>query len=580
MTDRLPRPLLRAVLGGLALAVLAGPGLAQSPPPGTVPRLGTPIPDIAPPEAPRVGPGAPAPMAPEAPAAADPALAVTIQVRAVVFEGATAFPAARLAEVAAIPAGPAVPLRAVEAGRAAILALYRDAGFVFTAVDATAERDGTLRIRVGEASITEVRLDGDIGPAGTQVLAFLNNLVGIRPLHIATLERWLLLAQEVPGVSVRTVLRPAGTAPGALSLVAQVGRRAVTGFVAADNRAGPVAGPEQALATIQLNAFTQFGERTEVSLFGARDGRQLFGQVATEAFIGSQGWRVRIYAGRGTTEPGGLLSTLGYRGETTVYGASVSYPWIRRRQETLLLSGFLDALDGEVRLEGDARLSRDRLRVARLGLDWARYDGWFGAERPGITTLSLRLSQGIGGLGATPSGSAEQSRQGARTDFTRLAFDLSRTQALFEPWQGASLALRGTIAGQWSADVLPQSEKFYAGGSRLGRGFFSGEITGDSALGLSAELQLSFPVETSLSGQALRLDPMLYAFADLARTFENRDSDPDRPVASLGLGARVGIAETAELQVEGVHRLTLRPNGAATDPLSRTALYWRVLVRF
>lgn len=580
MTDRLTRPLLRAVLGGLALAALAGQSPAQSPPPGTVPRLGTPIPDIAPPEPPRVGPGAPPPAAPAAPAAADPALAVPIQVQRVVFEGATAFPEARLREVAAIPTGPAVPLRVVEAGRTAILALYRDAGFVFTAVDATAERDGTLRLRVGEASVTEVRLDGDIGPAGTQVLAFLNNLVGVRPLHIATLERWLLLAQEVPGVSVRAVLRPAGTAPGALSLVAQVGRRAVTGFVAADNRAGRVAGPEQALATIQLNAFTQFGERTEIALFGATDARQLFGQVATEAFVGAQGWRVRLHAGQGATEPGGLLSALGYRGETRVYGVSVSYPWIRRRQETLLLSGFLDALDGEVRLDGDTRLSRDRLRVVRLGLDWARYDAWLGAERPGITTLSLRLSQGLDGLGATPSGSAEQSRQGARTDFTRLAFDLSRTQALFEPWQGATLALRATIAGQWSGDVLPQSEKFYAGGSRLGRGFFSGEITGDRALAASAELQLSFPVDTTLSGQALRLDPMLYAFADLARTFENRDSDPDRRVASLGLGARLGIADAAELQVEGVHRLTLRPNGAASDPLSRTALYWRVLVRF
>jgi hemolysin activation/secretion protein len=568
------------MIAALALAVLAGAASAQSPPPGTVPRLGTPIPDIAPAEPPRVGPAAPPPAAAAPPAAADPALDVTIQVRRVVFEGATAFPGARLAEVAAIPTGPAVPLRAVEAGRAAILALYRDAGFVFTAVDATAERDGTLRLRVGEASITEVRLDGDIGPAGTQVLAFLNNLVGVRPLHIATLERWLLLAQEVPGVSVRAVLRPAGTAPGALGLVAQVGRRAVTGFVAADNRAGRLAGPEQALATIQLNAFTQFGERTEISLFGAADARQLFGQVATEAFLGAQGWRVRLYAGRGATEPGGLLSALGYRGETTVLGVSLSYPWIRRRQETLLFSGFLDALDGEVRLAGDTRLSRDRLRVVRLGLDWARYDGWLGAERPGITTLSLRLSQGLDGLGATPSGSAEQSRQGARTDFTRLAFDLSRTQALFEPWQGATLALRGSIAGQWSGDVLPQSEKFYAGGSRLGRGFFSGEITGDRALAASAELQLSFAADTALSGQALRLDPMLYAFADLARTFENRDSDPDRRVASLGLGARLGIGETAELQVEGVHRLTLRPNGAATEPLSRTALYWRVVARF
>lgn len=94
--------------------------------------------------------------------------------------------------------------------------------------------------------------------------------------------------------------------------------------------------------------------------------------MSAEAFLGSQVRRVPVYDGQGSTDQGGLLSALGYRGETRVYGVSVSHPCIRRRQETLLLSGFLDARDGEARIGGDTRLSRDRLRAIRLGADWAR----------------------------------------------------------------------------------------------------------------------------------------------------------------------------------------------------------------
>jgi hypothetical protein len=42
--------------------------------------------------------------------------------------------------------------------------------------------------------------------------------------------------------------------------------------------------------------------------------------------------------------------------------------------------------------------------------------------------------------------------------FTKLNAEVGRTQALFEPWAGASVSLFGLLAGQWSNDVLPQVE--------------------------------------------------------------------------------------------------------------------------
>ena len=68
-------------------------------------------------------------------------------------------------------------------------------------------RSGRLRFVVTEGRIASVKLDGDIGPAGTQVLRFLNRLTEKQPIDSVTLERYLLLAQDVPGV---TLARRAG----------------------------------------------------------------------------------------------------------------------------------------------------------------------------------------------------------------------------------------------------------------------------------------------------------------------------------------------------------------------------------
>ncbi|WP_458096271.1 ShlB/FhaC/HecB family hemolysin secretion/activation protein [Roseomonas sp. WA12] len=574
--------LLWLAMAGMAPAtLLAQPVSSQSIPGVVVPPGGTPIPQIAPAAPPEVGPGTRVGPVVPAPVASG---AGSVAIRGVVFEGATAFPAERLAAATGPLTGPAIPVSALEAARTAIVSLYREAGYPFVTADAVVGADGVLRFRVTEGYVNEVRLEGDVGPAGTQVLRFLNRLVDLRPLDIATMERQLLLAQDMPGISIRTVLRPAGTEPGALSLVAQVSRRAVTGYVTADNRGSHFTGPAQFLGAAQLNSFTEFGERTELALFYADGDTQLFGQVSTEAFIGGSGLRVRLYAGRGRATPSGALSALGYRGETTVGGVAVSYPLIRSRSQSLNIVGNFDAIESEIDVDGPngrrVRFSEDSLRVVRLGGDWAVFDLLAGDARPASNFFTLRVSQGIDGLGAQSGDGPDPSRAGARADFTKISGEATRTQALFALGPQTVLSLQGTLAGQWTNDVLPPSEKFYLGGNRLGRGYYTGEVTGDRAIAVSAELQLSTSFETAALGFPLRLDPTAYAFYDHGRTFENLSSDPDRRLSSVGLGVRMAINERFEAQLEGVHRLTRRPGGSNLPAQKEDALFWRVLARF
>ncbi|HVY16983.1 MAG TPA: ShlB/FhaC/HecB family hemolysin secretion/activation protein [Rhodopila sp.] len=553
-----------------------GAALAQPAPQVVTPQQGTPIPQIAPRQPPNVGPGLGAAPSGAAPLAAP---AETMAIRSVAVEGSSIFPQEKLLGVVGGLTGSAVPLSRVEAARTGLLDLYRDNGYTFTTVDAVLGPDGTMHFRIGEAQVTEVLLDGNIGPAGEQVLRFLDHLRDVHPLNVADLERWLLLAKDIPGVSVDAVLRPAGTAPGALTLVAQVRRQAVTGYITADNRADPNAGPEQGLAVIQFNSFTSFAERTQLSLFGSARATQIFGQADEEFYVGGSGLTVHAYAGHGYIQPSGLLGEFGYDGETTVVGMGARYPLIRRRPYSLTLESSFDTLYTDITLGDNVagnnlHLGHDAVRVLRFGAIGAAYDQFLGDTRPAANQLTVRLSQGLSIFGATT-----ELRAGAHPSFVKMAFEATRVQTLFNPWPTATLALQGTLAGQWSNDVLPLAEKYYLGGGELERGFYAGQVTGDNALAASAELQLTTPFSATVFDRPLRFQPTFYLFYDWGETWENQSSDPNERLQSWGGGIRLPVNDRVEVQLEGVHRLTIQPNGPASPRLHANAIFWRLVLR-
>jgi hemolysin activation/secretion protein len=474
-----------------------------------------------------------------------------------------------------------VSLARVEAARIAILRRYRDDGYALTAVSAIAEAGGLLRLRVTEGRIAAVRLDGDIGPAGVQVLRFLQHLTEPRVIDTATLERWLLLAGDVPGVTLRAVLRQSTDETGALTLIAQVTRQSWGGQVTLDNRAFDRVGPEQGLAAFDLNSFTAMGEHTQFELYRTINGAQLFGQIEADAFIGASGLRIRLTAGSGLSRPTGPFRSIGYIGRTTTLGAELAYPLIRSRRQTLNLAAGFDAEESDIEQAGQLA-SHDSLRILRAGLDYALSDTLLGDARGGTTTVSLRLSHGLSILGASRDGAALAGRAGQQNGFLKANLELSRTQTLFQPWEGASVALFGLVAGQWTNDVLPPAEKFFLGGSRFTRGFYFGQVTGDKALAATAELQLNAAAELPLFGRTIDLAAQLYAFYDWGATWETPPEDRGRRLGSVGLGLRLIPAQKFELDVELVRRLTRFPtgSGAGIAPLPAHAIYWRLVARF
>jgi hemolysin activation/secretion protein len=142
------------------------------------------------------------------------------------------------------------------------------------------------------------------------------------------------------------------------------------------------------------------------------------------------------------------------------------------------------------------------------------------------------------------------------------------------------VSLYGLVAGQASASVLPPSEKFFLGGLRFDRGFYSGQVTGDNAVTIAPELRLTTKATVMPFGHPIDIGPQLYVFYDWGETWENQRTDAGHRLQSFGGGARVTVTPYTEFDVEGVGRITRQLASSTVTPFAKSAFSWRVLTRF
>ena len=555
------------------------------------PAPGSPLPGIEQQRQPPLLPGLPPAATPPPKAAPAEGTPVSITDFKVIGIGKDTFPPAEItAEITQLTArltGTGVLTGHIETSRRELADFYRKHGYVFATVRAVID-GAQLRFLVTEGVIAEVKLDHDIGPVGTLVLGFLNHLIDGNPVKVAALEKWLLLAQEIPGLTVHAVLNPSLNDPGRLTLVAQVSRNPVSGYVSADNRAFDLTGPAEGLGVLNFNSYTQFGEQLQLSMFGAFDGTNIFGQASEELFLGTSGLKLRLYAGAGDSTPSGSLAAIGYNGATRVFGGRLTYPLLRARAERLDVAAVFDAIESNVTtttgVDGTTqRASYDSIRVIRAAADYALLDTVFGPDRSAENRVNGTISQGLTWLGASRDGdiTTPPPRLGEKIDFTKFSGQVKREQDLFSPFAGATVALAGTLAGQYSKDLIPPAEKFYLGGPTFNRGYYYGQVSGDSGLTFDAELQLKSPLPMP-KPIPWDVQSVFYLFYDWGAVWQNTKLEADVTLRSTGAGVRLNLSTSTELNFEAAYRINVYPNGQGPDisPLKSAAFYWQVVQHF
>jgi hemolysin activation/secretion protein len=568
-----------AVLAGLSSVALGPAALAQVPSTADPAQIRN---ELTPPPAPiSTGSAAPATPLPEQLPPVG-AAQISFVLTDIVVDGATAYDPEALRAVYAGRIGQKVSFAEIFDIANALTAKYRADGWILSQVIVPEQQiaDGVVHLQAIEGFVDKVASQGEIAGPQSVVDEYLAQIAADRPLANDTLERNILLIGDLPGVNVQSVIAPSAATFGAADLTAVLDHTPFEAFVSVDNRSSRLIGPWS--VQIGGSEFSQLGLWEQIDALAAftPDSDALrYGQVQVTlplflpgAFAGDTIQAFASYSEsvpdltKIATEENGLeligAESEGFEGRITWF-----HPFIRSRDENL--SGRLSFIWKDTTADNtfdgtDIGQTEDHARIVQPRLSWDFVDGLLG-----VNLIDVEANFGLAGLGASKEGDL-LGRAIADGEFTYFNGTLSRLQRL-----GDGFAVYGEVNGQFSWDALPSSERFGVGGSRFGRGYAPGTITGDNGVAGKVEVQYGDRPQLAF------LDSyQLYAFYDFGFTWDiDVPGDTDEALSTLGFGARINVTDTVSLNPEVAQQLT----GQATDTLKtghETMLYLNAVARF
>jgi hemolysin activation/secretion protein len=502
--------------------------------------------------------------------------AIKITLKAVEFHGASAengggaalaLSDQALASTYAEFIGREAPLSAVCDIRDRAVALYLRRGVLASVVIPEQKiADGRLTLTVVEARIATVNYHGDAGPAQKQVVRFLDHLRGMAPFDLDVAQRYLLLASDVPGVRIQSVLKPSPAGPGALDLDIAISRDAVEGSVLAQNYGSKTVGRDLTLARLDLNGFTPLGERTSIIGYGtlSSDEQQVV-QVAERFYVGGDGLAADVSGSWAWTKPGDVLKPLDLEGESFAGSVRLTYPLMRHRRHNLNLGFGLDWIDQKVEFGGGAAvLTDDHLRVFFLRLDGHYAPASLAAHSVAMTG-TVEVRQGVHGLGASRYGEFTASRFLAKPDATVM-----RAEGEIGGRAGPMIG-KLKVAWQHADDPLLSYEEYGVGNLTVGRGYDPSVASGDRGVSASVEIStVPLPLPFSFEGGG-RAAWRPYAFYDTAELTNIGFGANKLDLASAGVGVRAQVTSQVGFDLTWAKPFD-SPFGVGDEPPSRVLI--------
>lgn len=426
---------------------------------------------------------------------------------------------------------------------------YRRAGFIlsYATVPPQDVRAGIVRIKVVEGFVDTIEYEGASDSEAT-VRAIMGRVADGRPLHIGKLERAIGLLRDLPGMTVGEIgLVRSDNDPARHVLKVRLTRDRARALAYSDNRGTENGARARVYTSIALSSLAILGDELRFDLFAipGNSFRYFYGQASAFAPIGHDGLRIGLSAAAGDQYQRASIGRTD--GTSTTLTAHLSYPVVRRRSLTavarLSIADWRSVSDLD-----DVRNQRDRLRVARIGLDLSR-------EGTTRANAELSISQGLGFDDMTRKGDPLASRSDASGRFTKAAFMLQLVRPLAEKY-----TLRLVMSGQVSDRPLLSGEEFALGGNRIGRAYDFNALTGDHGFAGGAELGHSLG-DLKFGPRAVEL----FGFVDGGAAFQagaNSGFPKSRSLSSVGVGTRfglLGISFSAEAGVP-LHNDDLRDN--------------------
>ncbi|MFV3130314.1 ShlB/FhaC/HecB family hemolysin secretion/activation protein [Niveispirillum sp. KHB5.9] len=446
------------------------------------------------------------------------------------------------ADIAALIARP-VTLADISALADRIQARYLALGYGLTRVFVPAQelRDQTITIRVIEGHLERARVEGGGPRERARVEARLADALAARPARVELIERGLLLVDDLPGVTVTGLIRP-GDSFGAAELLVGYTETPYAMVAGVGNRGSEFAGPWSAFVDLAANSPFGLGEQLGVTLSATpqiKEQRSANGRWVHPLEGSGLSLTSAVNYSRG--RPGASLKPFAVATESYGMGQRLSLPLIRSRARNLTLEVGWNAQAANVALL-NLPFSRDRWRSldARATYSQLRFLG-------GDLYAQLGVTQGLDVAGATVRGDAAASRLRPEPWYSKFNAEVAYGYRL-----PADIGATLTVAGQYTPDTLLAGEEFALGGSRFGRGYNGGDLSGPNGVGGGLELRRSFnPGIERVEGLTL------YGFLDTGRVWDSVAASTH--LVSAGGGVRLGLFGKASLSAELARTLRALP---------------------
>lgn len=433
-----------------------------------------------------------------------------------------------------------------------IEAEYSKAGYIFVRVVVPPQKlvdRGLLALVVVDGFIESLDLDGVPDRVRAAVAERVMPLLGLQRVKRDVVERRLLFAGELPGLTLKSTLARGANIDGGVKLVLQGEHRPVTGSFGGDNRNRSTLGTWQLRGAMAANSLSGFGEQvygtvgSSASLdrvFNGNSPLTLYG-VGAVIPVGINGFTVNpeyTYSQTATPATNGVPATAG-----KFERVALRFRGIARRTQKETLSGNLavEYIGQDVKApDFNATISSDRYAVVRAGPEYE-------IILPNADALrgSVSVSQGMGGRSDSDVilSSIPLSRSGASPHFTKANLTARYTHPFADKFL---FDLYGS--GQWSlGKPLFRSEQLSLDGGDGVSAFSAGTLNSDTGGVVRAEVSRPFDVVFPVRRDTPPGFISPYLFAATGRGWYLGAAGVEQSVitaSALGVGVRGGVSPT------------------------------------
>ncbi|MDO8953768.1 MAG: ShlB/FhaC/HecB family hemolysin secretion/activation protein [Gammaproteobacteria bacterium] len=426
-------------------------------------------------------------------------------------------------------------------------ATYRNLGDILVQVVVPPQEidkaSGVVQLQVIEGQIQEVVLTGDASKgAKTQLERYAAALRNEDPITYKTMDHFITLANNLPGIDVTATLVPSKTL-GASDLMINVKRKAYFSYVSFNNYSSQYIGPGQALAGVSIyDLFAADSLSVSASSSTANQFALRYYSVGYDVVTGPYSTEINPVFSRTVTHPGAGLTPFDMVGVSSKSTLNVNQPLLVSSRQDLTFISSLYHLSSSNSIFTNQLIYNDLITAATAGL---QYKGVFlnsYNDMDAYTTVGLPIL----GAPATPN---NPSRANGVSQFIILDVDTSTTHYITRK---LSFVLAGT--GQITPNPLLTSEQLGFGGMQFGQGFNSYVISGDNGIMGSFALRYDLP----LHGYFNLLQPQVFYNAGyvgnndtLAGTYNHAWGQ------SAGVGLNVAIFHSIQIAMNLAKPLTL-----------------------